>query len=343
MHSLNSPMEGVRMMSNSALAKVKVWSPNYSSRNGARIERIVIHHMAGNLTVETCGNIFLRPDRQVSSTYGVGTDGRIAQYVDESWRPWTTASYECDRGAVTIEVANDEIGGNWHVSDKALDATINLCVDVCRRNGIARLNYTGDKSGNLHMHCWYTATACPGPYLKTKFGYIADEVNKRLANINQPTNTDYASVKPGTIYTVIKGDTLSKIAKQYGTTTENLVKLNGIKNANLIHIGQNIVIKASSSPEAKKTVEQIAKEVIEGKWGNGAARITALKNAGYDPAKVQDKVNELLNPPIYYTVKRGDTLSGIAQKYNTTVDKLVTMNKIKNKNLIQVGQILRVK
>lgn len=326
------------MMLNSVLAKVKVWSPNYSSRNGAKIERIVIHHMAGNLTVETCGNIFKRPERQASSTYGVGTDGRIAQYVDEKYRPWTTSSYECDKGAITIEVANDQIGGNWHVSDKALQSTIDLCVDICKRNGISKINYTGDKRGNLHMHCWYAATSCPGPYLKSKFGYIANEINKKLTNQNAP---NYNNVTPGTIHVVARGETLSKIAAKYGTTVANLTALNGIKNANLISVGQKIVIKKAVAP--KKSIDEIAREVLDGKWGNGQARITALKNAGYDAAKVQARVNELLNQPQYHTVKKGESLSVIANKYGVTVNQLVTWNKLKNPNLIQVGQVLRVK
>lgn len=69
--------------------------------------------MAGNLSVETCGNVFASSSRQASSTYGVGGSGRVGQYVDEAYRPWTSANYYNDRRAVTIEVANDEIGGNW--------------------------------------------------------------------------------------------------------------------------------------------------------------------------------------------------------------------------------------
>lgn len=158
-----------------------------------------------------------------------------------------------------------------------------------------------------------------------------------------PAKTDYDKVKEGTVYTVKSGDTLSAIAVKYGTTVANLVKINGIKNPNFISVGQKIVIKEAEKASTSKTVEQIAKEVIDGKWGNGAARVTALKNAGYNPTDVQNKVNELLSQKVYYTVKSGDTLTAIAKKYGTTVDKLVALNKIKNKNLINVGQILRVK
>ena len=105
--------------------------------------------------------------------------------IDEQYRAWTSSSPENDMRAVTIEVANscgadvgDKLG--WPVSDKALKACINLCVDICKRNGIKALNFTGDSSGNLTMHKYFTATACPGPYLASKFKYIAEQVNKQL-------------------------------------------------------------------------------------------------------------------------------------------------------------------
>ena len=101
-------------------------------------------------------------------------------YVEEHNRAWTSSNADNDHQAVTIEVANDRIGGDWHVSDKALSKLIELCVDVCKRNGIKQLNFTGDKNGNLTMHKWFAATDCPGAYLESKFPYIASEVNKKL-------------------------------------------------------------------------------------------------------------------------------------------------------------------
>lgn len=168
-------------LSNSKLVSYTKLSPNYSTRNGAKIDRIVIHHMAGNLSLETCGRIFSDGTREASSTYAIDSNGKVALYVDEKNAPWTTCNYwDCDRYAVTIEVANDQIGGNWHVSDKAIQTLIKLCADICQRNGIKKLNYTGNKNGNLLKHEWFWATLCPGPYLGGKFKYIADEVNKLL-------------------------------------------------------------------------------------------------------------------------------------------------------------------
>lgn len=102
---------------------------------------------------------------------------------------------------------------------------------------------------------------------------------------------------------------------------------------------------APSKP-ISKTPEAIASEVINGAWGNGDERRERLTQAGYDYTQIQAIVNERLNQvktdKVYYTVKRGDTLSGIAKRYNTTVDRLVKMNGIRNRNLIYVGQVIRV-
>lgn len=166
-------------MSYSDLVEYVKLSPNCSKPRNQKVNAIVIHHMAGNLSVESCGALFANPDRQASSNYGIGTDGRIACYVEEENRPWTTGSREIDNRAITFEVANCSGSPEWKVSDQALEATIALCTDICRRYGF-KLNYTGDKSGSLQMHKWYQNTNCPGPYLESKFPYIAEEVNRRL-------------------------------------------------------------------------------------------------------------------------------------------------------------------
>lgn len=170
-------------MSNSPLVDYTKISPNSTNPRRDKIRKITIHHMAGNLSVETCGDIFASPSRKASSNYGVGTDGRVGMYVEEKNRAWTSSNAENDNQAITIEVANCEIGGKWRVSDKALEKTIELCVDICKRNGIKKLNYTGDKNGNLTRHNMFANTNCPGEYLQSKFPYIAEEVNRRLGQV----------------------------------------------------------------------------------------------------------------------------------------------------------------
>ena len=182
-------------MSNSKMVSYTKISPNSNNPRNHKIDKITIHHMAGDFSLEAVGRGFADPKRQASANYGIDSSGRVALYVDEANRAWTSSNAENDHRAVTIEVANDGGAPDWHVSDKALEATIALCVDICKRNGIKALNFTGDKSGNLTMHKWFAATACPGPYLESKFPYIAAEVNKRLT----------AAAKPSTVYRVQVG------------------------------------------------------------------------------------------------------------------------------------------
>ena len=99
------------------------------------------------------------------------------------------------------------------------------------------------------------------------------------------------------------------------------------------------------TPSGGKSVDTLAKEVIDGQWGNGDDRKKRLTNAGYSYSDVQARVNEILGAKsaVYYTVKAGDTLSGIAAKYGTTYQNLAKINGIANPNLIHVGQKIKVK
>ena len=180
-------------MSNSKLAAWK-WSgstDHYNTRDH-KIDKITIHHMAGNLTLAVCCNAV--QSRGGSCNYCIDSSGNIGVMVDEQYRAWTSSNRANDMRAVTIEVANDKPSdaGNWHVSDKAMAALIDLCADICKRNDIKSLNFTGDTSGNLTMHKMFAATGCPGPYLGGKFPYIAAEVNKRLNASSSASNTSSA-------------------------------------------------------------------------------------------------------------------------------------------------------
>lgn len=176
---------------NSPLVTYKKISPNKTAPRNHAIDTITIHCMAGNLSVESCGNLFSQSGKQSSSNYGIGSDGRIALYVEEKDRSWCSSNKENDHRAVTIEVAND--GGEntgWHVSDKAMSALIELIADICKRNGIKKLVWSTEKNDrinrkngcNITVHRDFSNKSCPGDYLYGKHGYIADEVNKRIGS-----------------------------------------------------------------------------------------------------------------------------------------------------------------
>ncbi|KAB3536079.1 N-acetylmuramoyl-L-alanine amidase [Alkaliphilus pronyensis] len=171
-------------MSNSALVKHTNISPNKTSPRTNTIRKVTIHHMAGNLSIESCGRVFEDPSRDASSNYGVGTDGRVGLYVEEKDRSWCSSNATNDHQAVTIEVANSSIGGDWPVSATAYNAMIDLTVDICWRNGISSLSWTGNSSGTLTIHKFFASTICPGPYLESRMPNIASSVNSRLTVCN---------------------------------------------------------------------------------------------------------------------------------------------------------------
>lgn len=206
-------------MSNSSLATyVDTSNSNWNYRNGS-ISRITIHHAAGVLDMAGFSSI-LRSGRECSWNYGIANDGTIGLFVDESHRAWTSSSSANDNIAVTIEVSNSSTGGDWPVSASAYNSIIRLCEDICRRNGIEKLTYTGSLSGsNLTMHKWFTDTACPGPYLESRFGNIAAEVNRRLG---QPA-TSTGGISVSTSDPNISGSMGSAYANALGLINRNSI------------------------------------------------------------------------------------------------------------------------
>lgn len=100
----------------------------------------------------------------------------------------------------------------------------------------------------------------------------------------------------------------------------------------------------SSTITGQLSIEEVANAVIRGEFGNGEERKTLLTNSGYNYNEVQAKVNELMGvSSVTYKIKSGDTLSGIAKKFGTTVSKLAQLNNIKNVNLIYAGQIIKIR
>ena len=255
-------------------------SPNKTSPRNHAIDTITIHCVVGQASVETLGNIFAPESRQASSNYGIGSDGRIGMYVEEKDRSWCSSNKSNDHRAITIECASDT-KPPYAINDKVYASLINLCVDICQRNNIKELIWKADKSligqpnqQNLTVHRWFSATECPGDYIYNRLGQIANDVNAKLHG----TSTQ-------TIYTVQVG------AYNKKTNAENLVEK--LKAAGY---DAYIVVKSgtATSTDLKQSIDEIAREVILGKWGNGQERKDRLTQAGYDYSVVQKRVNELL-------------------------------------------------
>lgn len=178
--SLNDEQWTEVVSRNSPMVEYVHISPHAYFPRRSAIKKITIHHMGGDTCLEEIGDRFSRRDRTASANYAVDVDGRVGLYVEERNAAWTSSNSENDNQAVTIEVANDQKGGDWHVSNDSYEALIELVTDICLRNGIEKLEYTGDTSGNLTLHRMFTDTECPGTYLVNRMPEIVTRVNVNL-------------------------------------------------------------------------------------------------------------------------------------------------------------------
>ena len=313
---------------NSPLVSYTKISPNRTPNRNHAIDTITIHCVVGQCSVETLGNVFAPSSRQASSNYGVGYDGKIGMYCEEKDRSWCTSSASNDHRAITIEVASDTTHP-YAVKDVAYEALIKLVADICKRNGIKKLVWSTNKEDrvnhkngcNMTVHRDYANKPCPGEYLYSRHSDIANRVNALLSAENAPvkedkpvSNNQLYRVQVGAFSVLKNAQNQEKKVKAKGFDTYlvqvgNLYKvqvgafsvkanaeamLKKVKSA-----GFDCFITTEKGSPVKtqpslKSIDEIAKEVIQGKWGNGATRATKLTQAGYDPKAVQNRVNQML-------------------------------------------------
>lgn len=289
--------------SNLASIVVEANASNYTKgRNGYKICKITPHHMAGVLTAEQCGKIFQNANRQASSNYGIGNDGKIACYVSEENRAWTSSNRENDCQAITIEVSNSSVGGDYPISEAAWNSLVNLCVDICKRYGF-RLTYDGTKNGSLTRHNMFANTSCPGEYLQSRFQELANTVNAKLDG--KSDSIPAASTEKKSNETIAD----EVIAGKWGNGDARKTALtNAGYDFSTIQsiVNEKLAGKTTESKSSLKSIDEIAQEVIAGKWGNGQDRFNKLAAAGYDGNAVQNRVNELLGAKNTTTNKKSN-------------------------------------
>lgn len=189
-------------MSNSGLVVYTKLSPNHSGQRTHSIDRITPHCVVGQLSCESICGCFTSPEREASCNYGIGTDGRISLCVEEKNRSWCSSSNANDQRAVTIECSSDKTAP-YAMTDAVYAALIDLCTDICKRNGKSKLLWFGDKNKTLAyepkademiitVHRWFANKSCPGDWLYNRLGDLAEKVTSRLGGgSQQPSGTLY--------------------------------------------------------------------------------------------------------------------------------------------------------
>ena len=177
--------------SNSSLVAYTLLSPNHSGLRTEQIDRISPHCVVGQCTAEGLGDWFHKSSTKASSNYGIDKNGRIGLYVEEKNRSWCTSSNANDQRAVTIECASDK-AEPYAMHQVVYDRLVDLCEDICRRNGKKKLLWFGDKNKSLNyqpkademlitVHRWFANKSCPGNWLYARLWDLAAKVTARLS------------------------------------------------------------------------------------------------------------------------------------------------------------------
>ena len=308
---------------NSPLVSYTKLSPNHSGQRTHSIDRITPHCVVGQCSVETLGNIFLPTSRQASSNYGIGVDGRVGMYVEEKNRSWCSSSAANDQRAITIECASDN-SEPYAFKDVVYQRLIELCTDICRRNGKTKLLWLGDKTKTLNytpksdemvltVHRWFANKSCPGNWMYARMGDLASKVTAALGSEVKP-------VEP---------------AKPTGA----------IKAGDLVTITGNTYYNGKAIPSWVKKLRWYVVEV-----SGDRAVINKDESGRYaimSPVKTSALAVADTKPAVDYrihTVVHGDTLWAIAKKYlgdGSRYKEIVNLNGLKS-NVIYSGMKLKI-
>lgn len=248
-------------MSNSSLVNYTKLSPNHSGKRTHTIDRITPHCVVGQVSVERLGSIFAPASRKASCNYGIGSDGRVGLYCDEANRSWCSSSNANDQRAVTIECASDTTHP-YAFKEVVYNKLIDLCADICKRNGKNTLIWINDKNKALNytpksnemlltVHRWFANKACPGDWLMNRMSDLASKVNAKLS-----TPTPAPTPTTNTLYRVRKSwaDSKSQIGayKSLENAKKNCKEGYSVfdNNGNVVYTNQ----KQESNYKQKKVI-----------------------------------------------------------------------------------------
>lgn len=260
-------------------------------RQGRSINKIILHHNDGNLSIQGCWNVW--QTRPASAHYQVETSGRIGQLVWDRDTAWHAGNWVANTTSIGIEHA-DASTHPYRISDACLENGAHLVAALCHYYKLGRPAW----GKNIFGHRDFSATECPasiagsqhGAYM-ARAGYWYDQMassktsTPAVAPASKPAPTGYKSI-----------DTLARevINGSWGNGNDRYQRLTAAGfNYDAAQARVNEILGLKSKP-AGKSIETLAREVIRGDWGNGRERYNRLTNAGYNYQQVQNRVNQIL-------------------------------------------------
>jgi hypothetical protein len=254
-----------------------------------RKDKVTIHHNGGRLSHEGVLNVW--KTRPASAHFDVDAAGLVAQYVEMNEYAWACGSTEGNQRSISIEMCNEATNGQWPVSETTWRSAARLAGWIH-----AKVFGFRPTSETIVPHHHWKPTTCAGPYMDAHFGQFI-QVSQQAYDFfkgggSQPTPPPAPS----------GGKSISQIADEViaGKWGNGDFRMTRLRNAGYDPAAVQAEVnrklgggdRPPTPPPARKSIDQIAQEVLNGAWGNGDERKQRLGAAGYDYDAVQRIVNQ---------------------------------------------------
>jgi hypothetical protein len=249
---------------------------------------VTFHHNGGNLT--HAGVLSVWKTRPASAHFDVDSQGRVAQYVHVQEYAWAVGNKSGNESSISIEMADKTFDPHWEVADVTWQEAARLAGWL-----FSHVIKDAPTKDNIRYHHDWASTECPGPYMDSIRSKVLAEVKKWYKHFNESDTNSPSSPHPTTppppkSYAEIAREVIDGKFGNGDTRIANLKKAG--YNPETVQAEVNRLLDSTTKP-ARKSINEIAHEVIDGKWGNGSDRVERLTKAGYNANTVQKEVNRL--------------------------------------------------
>lgn len=259
----------------------------------------------------------VRTNAGLNAWIGKFADGSVGTVQTMPWnyRPWGCSSGlkgSCNNGWIQFEICEDALNDKDY-AQKVWDEAIELSVYLCKMFNLNPLGTAKCGSAIVPVITCHNDASKLGVgsnhadinhWFPKLLGKSMEDARKEIA---AKLNTNLATIPVASIPTTSKSE-LYRVRKSWDDTKSQLGAFKILDNAkkackegySVYDSKGNVVYSINSQSPAKKTLDQLAKEVINGEWGNGEDRKNRLTAAGYEYNLVQSEVNSILSSKVKY-------------------------------------------
>lgn len=277
-----------------------ILNKHFTPGRAGTINKIVLHHNAGNLTIRGCYNVW--QDREASAHYQVQSDGRIGQLVWDKDTAWHAGDFNANATSIGIEHADCQTRP-WKISDACLENGAHLVAALCKYYKLGRPTWMK----NVFPHSHFSATECPASIAGSQNAAYMKRAQQwydaMMKGSSAPAASKPSKPAPKPAKKPAKKKDINTIAQEvikgaWGNGDDRRRRLEAAGyNYTAVQNAVNAKLGAKSNTPTRRpgpSLDDVARAVIRGDYGNGEERRRRLTAAGYNYNAVQARVNQLL-------------------------------------------------